>query len=72
MVAVGRSADARHERRWHLAVPMLMGAGGLIVAASFATNPVIALMGLTLATNNTREFGRIQGLRIENWTEPVN
>lgn len=24
--------------------------------------------GLTLVTNNTREFERIEGLRIENWT----
>lgn len=26
-------------------------------------------LGLTLVTNNVREFGRIQGLRVENWTE---
>ena len=57
MVLVGRSADARHERRWHLAVPMLMGAGGLVVAGAFATNPVIALAGLTLAT-----MGALTGL----------
>jgi tRNA(fMet)-specific endonuclease VapC len=25
-------------------------------------------LGLTLVTNNTREFGRVSGLRIENWT----
>ena len=25
--------------------------------------------GLTLVTNNVREFGRIHGLRIENWVE---
>jgi len=24
-------------------------------------------LGLTLVTNNTREFGRVPGLRIENW-----
>ena len=29
-------------------------------------------LGLTLVTNNTKEFGRVQGLKIENWTEPVN
>jgi cyanate permease len=57
MVLVGRSADRRRERRWHLAIPMLMGAGGLIIAASFATNPVIALAGLTLAT-----MGALTGL----------
>lgn len=26
-------------------------------------------LGLTLVTNNTREFGRVAGLRIENWAE---
>lgn len=25
--------------------------------------------GLTLVTNNTREFGRVPGLKIENWTK---
>lgn len=50
MIIVGRSADARRERRWHLAVPMLMGVGGLLIAANFAANPTIALAGLTLAT----------------------
>jgi MFS family permease len=50
MVIVGRSADKRRERRWHLSVPMLMEVGGLIVAANFATNPTIAILGLTLAT----------------------
>jgi tRNA(fMet)-specific endonuclease VapC len=25
-------------------------------------------LGLTLITNNTREFGRVRGLAIENWT----
>jgi len=26
-------------------------------------------MGLTLVTNNTREFSRVPGLKIENWAE---
>jgi tRNA(fMet)-specific endonuclease VapC len=25
-------------------------------------------LGLTLVTNNTREFGRVPGLKVENWT----
>jgi tRNA(fMet)-specific endonuclease VapC len=25
-------------------------------------------LGLTLVTNNTREFGRVKGLKLENWT----
>jgi MFS family permease len=57
MVLVGRSADARAERRWHLAVPLLMGAGGLIIAAAFAANIVVAMIGLTFAT-----MGALTGL----------
>jgi tRNA(fMet)-specific endonuclease VapC len=26
-------------------------------------------LGLTLVTNNTREFGRVPGLKVENWTK---
>ena len=50
MVVVGRSADARRERRWHLSVPMLMGMTGLLIAANFASSTVVATLGLTLAT----------------------
>ncbi|MEE4663470.1 MFS transporter [Pseudomonas alliivorans] len=50
MLLVGRSADLRNERRWHLVVPMLMGATGLIIAANFATVPLVAILGLTVAT----------------------
>ena len=57
MIVVGRSADARRERRWHLAVPMLMGVLGLVVAANFAQSPAISLAGLTLAT-----MGALTGL----------
>ena len=27
-------------------------------------------LGLTLMTNNNAEFGRVKGLRLENWTQP--
>jgi D-galactonate transporter len=57
MILVGRSADRQRERRWHLAVPLVLGASGLVVAAMFATNPVIAMLGLTLAT-----MGALTGL----------
>ncbi|MTJ83961.1 MAG: MFS transporter [Telmatospirillum sp.] len=57
MVVVGRSADRRRERRYHLAVPMLMGVGGLLVAANFTQSPVVATLGLTLAT-----MGALTGL----------
>lgn len=57
MIVVGRSADLRNERRWHLVVPMLMGAGGLLIAANFASTPAIAILGLTIAT-----MGALTGL----------
>ncbi len=50
MILAGRSADARRERRWHVSGPMLMGVFGLIIAAQFANNVVVAMLGLTLAT----------------------
>jgi len=57
MLYVGRSADRHRERRLHLAVPMLMGVGGLLVAANFSASPTIALIGLTIAT-----MGALTGL----------
>lgn len=41
----------------------MIGANDLLIAAH------ARCLGLTLVTNNTREFERVQGLRIENWTE---
>jgi D-galactonate transporter len=53
MVLVGRSADRRRERRWHLSGPMLMGLCGLLLAANFSGNAVIVMVGLTFATMGT-------------------
>jgi D-galactonate transporter len=50
MVVLGRSADARRERRWHLAVPAIMGFAGLVIAANFASSTTVAMFGLTIAT----------------------
>jgi D-galactonate transporter len=50
MIFVGRSADANRERRWHLAVPVLMGVVGLLIAANFASSTLVATVGLTIAT----------------------
>ena len=41
-----------------------IGANDLLIAAH------ARYLGLTLATNNTREYARVPGLKIENWTEP--
>lgn len=50
MVYVGRSSDARKERRWHLVIPLWAGMFGLLVAALFSTNAFIAVTGLVIAT----------------------
>lgn len=51
MIYVGRSADRRNERRWHLIIPMLVGMVGLVLAARFSDNILISMIGLTLATS---------------------
>ncbi|HTW57522.1 MAG TPA: type II toxin-antitoxin system VapC family toxin [Terriglobales bacterium] len=40
----------------------MIGANDLFIAAHARS------LGLTLVTNNTREFGRIRNLTVENWT----
>lgn len=49
MNIVGRSADARNERRWHLAVPALIGAAGFVASALTATEPSLAILFLSVA-----------------------
>jgi tRNA(fMet)-specific endonuclease VapC len=43
----------------------MIGANDLLIAAH------ARCLGLTLVTNNTREFGRVKNLKIENWTKPT-
>ncbi|MCC7038972.1 MAG: MFS transporter [Burkholderiales bacterium] len=50
MYLVGRSSDARRERRWHLAVPAIVGAVGLTMSAVYDTHTVFAMIALTVAT----------------------
>jgi tRNA(fMet)-specific endonuclease VapC len=40
----------------------MIGANDLFIAAHACS------LGLTLVTNNTREFGRVPKLKLENWT----
>ena len=40
----------------------MIGANDLLIAAHARS------LNLTLITNNTREFERVEGLRVENWT----
>ena len=41
----------------------LIGANALLIAAHACS------MGLTLITNNTREFERVERLQLENWAD---
>jgi len=50
MVAVARSADLRRERRYHVAVPALLGAVGLAASVPLAGHPVAAIAALALGT----------------------
>lgn len=49
MVLLGRSADARRERRWHVALPALLGAVGLAGAALTVQHTALATGFLALA-----------------------
>jgi tRNA(fMet)-specific endonuclease VapC len=44
----------------------MIGANDLFIAAHARS------LGLILVTNNSREFGRVDGLQLENWTKPTN
>jgi D-galactonate transporter len=49
MILLGRSADRRRERRWHVAGPLLAGAVGLVGCALAGSRTVPAVAALTLA-----------------------
>jgi tRNA(fMet)-specific endonuclease VapC len=42
----------------------MIGSNDLLIAAHARS------LGLTLVTNNIREFGRVASLRLENWAQP--
>lgn len=50
MVAVGRSSDRHGERRWHLAVPGVLGALALCASVVYAHDTVVAMIALTIGT----------------------
>jgi D-galactonate transporter len=50
MVLVARRSDQHRERRWHIAIPAVVGAVGLVLSAVWAHNTGVAMVGLTLAT----------------------
>ena len=57
MIWIGRSADARKERRWHLSGPLLMGFCGLMLATQAGGNIPLAIVGISVAS-----MGVISGL----------
>jgi tRNA(fMet)-specific endonuclease VapC len=60
----GEAAEDYAEIRGYLkAHGTPIGPNDLLIAAH------ARCLGLTLVTNNTREFGRVPGLPIENWTQ---
>ncbi len=48
MLLVARSADRSGERRWHVAIPGLLGALGLTLSVVWAQDSVLAIAALTL------------------------
>jgi D-galactonate transporter len=50
MILVGRHSDAKRERRWHVAIPALLGAVGLLLSTLWTDNTLGAVLTLTLAT----------------------
>jgi len=56
MVIWGHSSDVNGERIWHIALPLLMGAGALVVAG-MATETMVIVIGLT--------FGLVGVLAVE-------
>ncbi|WP_258002246.1 MFS transporter [Burkholderia sp. WAC0059] len=50
MIAFGRSSDRRGERRWHSALPALVGAATLALAAAASGHLVASLTCMTVAT----------------------
>ncbi|MFC4276745.1 MFS transporter [Achromobacter aloeverae] len=49
MILISRSSDRKRERRWHLAVPALIGSIGLVGSAVWSGNTWLAIVSLTLA-----------------------
>ncbi|HEX4636572.1 MAG TPA: MFS transporter [Rhizomicrobium sp.] len=47
MMLVGRSSDRKGERLWHTAIPLLVAAGGFVIAAT-SQNHYVAVAGLVM------------------------
>ena len=53
LILVSRHSDRTGERRWHIAVPCLVGACGLVVSV-FVHSPVVSLLAIGLAAAGQR------------------
>ena len=62
----GAALDYAQIRAYLKARGQLIGANDLFIAAHARH------LGLTLATNNIREFGRVPKLKVENWAGEAN
>ena len=49
MYLMARSADRRHEYRWHTAVSCVASAAGLVISVAFHADALLAMAGLTIA-----------------------
>ena len=49
MILIARNSDRNRERRWHVAIPALCGAVGLLFSAIWSGNTVLAILALTVA-----------------------
>ena len=48
MILISRHADKTDERRWHIAIPAVIGALGLVMSVAYRDDTVLAMTGLTL------------------------
>jgi D-galactonate transporter len=51
MIIIGKRSDRTGERKWHMIICAVAGAGGLILSAAFSSNIWISLFGLSLAAS---------------------
>lgn len=73
MIAVGWHSDRVDERRWHIAVPVLIGAVGLVVTGASHTLG-LTMVGLVLARLSVLSGGPLWCLvsrRVESETGPI-
>jgi len=59
MLLIGRSADTRRERRWHTALPMIVGAVGLTLSAVAGAHTTAAVACLALAAAGVFSAGPV-------------